>query len=451
MKPTNLLGKLMLAGCLSVSVLSCEQVQIPEMNTHLGEPLQVDIETRTTEGITVAYPVRVFAFRMQDGVLAGTQTLAHAGESLSIELPAGEYNLVVFSGSEGYTFPESPENIGQTVVLDSGYTQRNALMYGCSYVNLQEKDVQVSVQMYYKVCKLSCVLNDVPEDASRVELTVYPVFTAMGLDGELAGPGKATIAAVPTDQEHVWEIPVTYLWGTDGTQTTLSVQMEGEVSGTKVVSSTLNQSFKPSVPYLLSGSYREGIGISGELEYHGWEPSVEIPFYYGEDMMSEPEAGTGIYEVEAIPEPKSVWNNHIVACVTSQTADRADLLLISRKQWKQVSSATGEDPEMAFRLANDYTEDDLSDWRIPTSEEAKQLLEAYSDPFDLAALNEVVAQAGGSIVLCADETEDGSSVRYLCHEAQSSFPFGTDGSVSTSGDKRTYRLILVHAVSVIKK
>lgn len=433
-------------------VYSCEQVHFPAAVSENTDAHQVFIETRTTGQERPEYPIRILAFRASDGRLAGEQTLADTDESLSISLPEGTYNLFVFAGVQDYDFPEKIERADQEILLTDGFTQAGALMYGRSYVNLQEKDVTVSIQMNYPVCKLSCTLHDIPDDVDQVDLNVSPIYRSMILNGEYTSDeGSATIPATPTDQAGVWQIPETYLWGTTGSQTVLSVQMSGEKSGTQVVSSTLKRAFEPSFPYLLSGSFRDGVYITGELEFNGWQPPVEIPFYYGEDETGGAEVGEGDFVVDEFPVPKSVWNNYIVAGVTELDEQVAELLLISRVQWAQVSSASGADPEMAARIAATYTEGDLADWRIPTKEEAEQLRVAYEDPFELAALNNAVIQVNGNSVLCGDDKISGVNVRYLCDGAQRSFPFGSGGSVSIAGEKRTYHLRLVRTVQVVKR
>lgn len=448
----NCIFRPLLAFMLVSLVFSCEQVHFPEAVSENTDAHQVFIETRTTGQEHPEYPIRVLAFRTSDGRLAGEQTLADADESLSMSLPEGTYNLFVFAGVHGYDFPEKIERTDQEVLLTDGFTQAGALMYGCSYVNLQEGDITVSIQMNYQVCELSCTLQDVPEDVQQVELTVSPVYKSLTLNGEFSDSGgSATIPAIPTDQAGVWQIPLTYLWGTAGSQTVLSVKMTGEESGIQIVSSTLKRAFEPSVPYSLSGSSREGVYITGELAFNGWEPSVEIPFYYGEDETGRTEVGEDEFSVDEFPAPKSVWNNYIVAGVTELDEQVAELLLISRVQWAQVSSASGADPEMATRVAATYTEGDLTDWRIPTKEEAEQLLVAYEDPFELAALNNAVVQVGGNTVLSGDYEIGGNKVRYLCDDAQQSFPFGADGNVFVVGDKRTYYLRLVRTVRVVKR
>lgn len=452
MKMLNRMFCPLLAVCFIAIMYSCEQVQIPGSILGTKEVRQVFIETRMTGEDTPVYPIRVFAFRASDGRLAGEQTLADADEPLSIGLPEGAYNLFVIAGVNGYVLSEKIEKADQKITLENGFTQTGALMHGCSYVNLQEDDITVSIQMNYQVCELSCTLQDVPEDVQQVELTVSPVYKSLTLNGEFSdGGGSATIPASPTDQTGVWQIPSAYLWGTAGSQTVLSVKMTGKESGTQIVSSTLKRAFEPSVPYLLSGSSREGVYITGELEFNGWEPIVEIPFHYGEDEIGGTEVGEGEFLVDDLPAACSVWNNHVVAYVTEVDDNTADLLLISRLQWAKVSSATGTDPDQASSLAADYKEDDLDNWRMPSSEEAKQLHESYSDPYLLNDLNNAMVQVRGNTVLCADGTEDGVSIRYLCNDALSSFPFGTDGSVSAAGDKRTYRLLLVRTVRVVKR
>ena len=77
----------------------------------------------------------------------------------------------------------------------------------------------------------------------------------------------------------------------------------------------------------------------------------------------------------------------MVVLATNVTSNSADLLLISRKEWINVSSANGNNPTEAKDLAAEYSEDGLSEWRIPSKDEARLIADQYFMDDQLNDLN----------------------------------------------------------------
>lgn len=93
-------------------------------------------------------------------------------------------------------------------------------------------------------------------------------------------------------------------------------------------------------------------------------------------------------------------------------------------------------------MAENYTEEELEDWRIPTEEEARLLrfcLEsenmAYgSEP--LPILNQAIKPYNWEML--------SNDIRYLCDDGRKSFNLHTNGKITKSGAKTVYSLRLVH-------
>ena len=96
----------------------------------------------------------------------------------------------------------------------------------------------------------------------------------------------------------------------------------------------------------------------------------------------------------------------------------------------------------AKTIAAEYQEMDLSDWHIPTLEEAKYLrafYPAFSEPF--AILCSLLESASLQPIAITQGTEN---ARYLCDEGRKSFSFLSSTSISKAGTKvTTYRLRLL--------
>lgn len=152
--------------------------------------------------------------------------------------------------------------------------------------------------------------------------------------------------------------------------------------------------------------------------------------------------------VDVLPTPCSIWQNHIVALVTSvskrasASSSEAIVTLISLYDWAELPSALNVDnPTLAPSIAQGYQEYDLNDWRIPTADEAKALKTAYSQFADCPDLWDEV----GALPFDA-------SARYLCAEGQKSFSFAPGTTISAAGTKATtYRLRLVKTLRFKQK
>lgn len=106
-----------------------------------------------------------------------------------------------------------------------------------------------------------------------------------------------------------------------------------------------------------------------------------------------------------------------------------------------------ETPNAASSVAEAYSEEGISEWSIPTKEEARSLKDAWSNSeFDI--LNRTLATAGYDTLSEVDDK--GKNVRYLCEGARYTFTFsGTSGITAAGKTVTTYRLRLVKRVRFI--
>ena len=139
----------------------------------------------------------------------------------------------------------------------------------------------------------------------------------------------------------------------------------------------------------------------------------------------------------------------MVVLATNVTSNSADLLLISRKEWINVSSANGNNPTEAKDLAAEYSEDGLSEWRIPSKDEARLIADQYFMDDQLNDLNTILKQNGGDTMGDGDDNFlPSTNYRYLCENGIYSFVVGKSGTVSSAGSSRTYCLRLVKTIKV---
>lgn len=138
-----------------------------------------------------------------------------------------------------------------------------------------------------------------------------------------------------------------------------------------------------------------------------------------------------------------VWDGHFVMFVDSLSPRVAELTLLSLKDWGKILSANSEQPLQATDTAAHYIEYGLSDWSIPSEEQAKRI----RDEIVPHEMNQHLAETHADTM----HVKDGSSnARYLCNEAAKTFSLAENTKISTAGAKTKYRLRLVKSQRVAR-
>ena len=196
------------------------------------------------------------------------QTISSASEKLSLSLPEGEYNLVALAGMSDYQLDD--KNSYDSQILMGEKIPENALIQGQAQVVIDSKATTTEIVMGYQVACLDLTLREIPKGTSEVTITLSPIHTSIGLNGEKTGePEKVTLTAKSTGEEGVWKVPRCYLFGSEGEQTILSINLINE-KGKTVYGHTIKQSLEAGIPYSISGSYQGGFSLDGELLLQDW-------------------------------------------------------------------------------------------------------------------------------------------------------------------------------------
>ena len=151
--------------------------------------------------------------------------------------------------------------------------------------------------------------------------------------------------------------------------------------------------------------------------------------------------------VEALPEAGTLWKGLIVACALgSYKEDIVPMLLLSTSEWTGITSAMNEKtPHMAADTASSYTEGELSEWRIPTRQEANKMCTTLGNTV-LEETNAFLSANGIPPLGTGKDTETKNLIRYLCDDAEFSFKWDSEGTPSKAGSKRGYHLRLVKSL-----
>lgn len=437
---------------LSLFFFSCESAWLDE-TMGSDEFTSLTVQTRASGNLRLIYPIQVLAYESASGQLMSEQTISSASEKLSLSLPEGEYNLVALAGMSDYQLDD--KNSYDSQILMGEKIPENALIQGQAQVVIDSKATTTEIVMGYQVACLDLTLREIPKGTSEVTITLSPIHTSIGLNGEKTGePEKVTLTAKSTGEEGVWKVPRCYLFGSEGEQTILSINLINE-KGKTVYGHTIKQSLEAGIPYSISGSYQGGFSLDGELLLQDWGETVPLKFTFGEASVTEPDEEDSDENepptLTDIPLPGDLYKGSVVGAIISQNATEAKILLISAQMWENVASAYNEAEEWdkTEAIVDGYSENNLSGWAIPTKEEADLLSDGSLSSTQLEKINQALQGAGGDPWISSDqEDENGKLIRYLCNEGLHSYTIGKSDYPRATGKSRRYFLRLVHRESI---
>ena len=437
---------------LSLFLFSCESAWLDE-TMGSDEFTSLTVQTRASGNLRLIYPIQVLAYESESGQLMCEQTISSASEKLSLSLPEGEYNLVALAGMSDYQLDD--KNSYDSQILMGEKIPENALIQGQAQVVIDSKATTTEIVMGYQVACLDLTLREIPEGTSEVTITLSPILTAIGLDGEKAGePEKVTLTAKSTGEEGVWKVPRCYLFGSEGEQTILSINLINE-KGKTVYGHTIKQSLEAGIPYSISGSYQGGFSLDGELLLQDWGETGPLKFTFGEASVTEPDEEDSDENepptLTDIPLPGDLYKGSVVGAIISQNATEAKILLISAQMWENVASVYNESGGWAQTesIINGYSENGTNEWMIPTKDEAKLLTETTLSNTQMSKINQALQKLGGAPWISSNQEDDNKDpVRYLCNDGYHSYTIGKSGSQTKTGKSRSYFLRLVHQETI---
>lgn len=410
------------------------------------------LSTRSSSG-QIDYPVMVLAFDV-DGNKRGQQLISSADDQIQMKLPIGSYQISAITGFSSYTEPDDyATNDAVISIPHSGYAA-SPLFVGSADVELGDKNATVEVVMSSRTASMQISLKDLPATVESTNIAISKQFETYGMDGKYAS-SIVTRARCEKSEDGVWSTGMIYVFPGSEAQTVLTITIIDD-SQQYSYGYTVNEPLEAGVPYILNGFYKAGervasFDVLGSLVVDSWKDPKAFDFEFGEGASSDnsiTEDDNVITDiVTELPTALTIWNDHVVALVMDQKETEEDLLLISLKDFTDVYSAFASGHEYeALNLADTYTENGLSGWRIPTNFEFQTLKSIYKDS-NLTYLNNVITQAGGEPIALMD-SKSTNWARYLCDEAKIASSFASKSSNGAAGAKTKYRLRLVKKVHV---
>ena len=431
---------ILMAMCfLMMLVTSCEKVDFSEVEVQ-EKNRNLEIYTRASDTDALQYPLVVFVFDAK-GQCRGQQTLLEKGSTFSFQLPSGSYRIVALGGISSCDLPSTPK-LSSCLTLKENATV--PLQMGQADVTMGQNSTKAYLQMRYLVSQVKVSLSGLPDDVTSVSMVLSKPYSQWAFSGTGSAPTSYTKTLKPGSLPGIWESGDVYVLPTEG-PATLTLNL-ATPTGNVSYAYTCPEALRSGVPYLLNGSYSTGdMVVEGEFSVEGWAETVNWDFGFG-PSVSVPD----VNEPSGAPIVGTLWGNHIVAYVSELNETQWSVYLLSREEKVEVPSAlSGENSDMALQYAQQYVEDDISDWAIPTTAEVRMLQQSFGG-IALTELNAVLTQEGLSPFLDYEPNSSTEKARYLCDEGMKSFSMASNSIIANVRGTKKYRLRLVKEIIVDK-
>ncbi len=443
-KTTIMRKKLLVMPYIVVGMLtSCEKIDFSTETSSSDKKNELMVYTRSGDGEELKYPLEVFAFDAK-GQWRDRKTLIEEGSAFSMQLSSGSYSIVALGGTSACEIPDEPK-LNSFLTLIKGTD--TPLQMGRADISMGESSAKAYLQMQYLVSNVNVQLSGLPRDVSAVSMSLSKPYSKWSFDGVGNAPLTYTYDLQEGSLPGEWYSGNTYLFPTEGTATlTLNITSP---TGSTSYAYTCPEPLCAGVPYVLNGSYSmDELVVEGEFAVEGWAETVNWDFNFGPGASNEEVTPP---QSDDQPVVGQLWQNHIVAYVEDLNETEWSVYLLSRDEAEDMPSAysTDDDPTKALTYAAAYVEEDLTDWSIPTKEEAQMLQQSLGGN-NLIALNTVLTQEGLPLFLDYEPGSATEKARYLCDNADKSFSMAGTTAPSKAGEKKKYRLRLVKEITVNK-
>ena len=433
----------LLFAILCSSIVSCQQ--IPEDDNWIsdnGEKL-LKVNVRSAGEAEISYPLYLYAFN-GEGKLSASQTIADAETDMALPLSEGDFQIVAISGtSDSYTLPNNP-TLDDVIKMSDNKGAETPLMVGRANVEISDASTATAlITLSYVVAALNVELKEVPDNVSAVQLSLSPLHSSLTMGGEYGGDSQKVKIDCTSDKKGNWSANTVYIFPGNGAETVFSIYFKTE-DGTEVTYGYTYKGIpKANNKFNVTGTYAEGVIVGGSFDVNDWEGSINVEFEFGsnvipdndgnddEDEDNKKEEDNQEQTPTGIPEVGTIWNDLIVADISENEDSSLELLLMTLDEWEATTSQVND-------VISSYSVNGISEWRLPTHEEASLLRSKFSEDKRLE-INELIKEHDAS-----HYGLDGVE-RYLCNKNGTyySFKFAMNTTISKAGEKRSYYVRLV--------
>lgn len=465
------IGTLFLSFAMTCCILSsCEKVDMLEdgedgdqTNTS-GVTRNVKLVAKAIDNTDVTYPLTIYAFDTEGNNVTSTVINSKDDASATLKLKKGRYHLTAVSLPSSYEPLSSVKDWNATFSMPKSGYATVPLMTGSADINVTSSDQIAHISLGYRQASLSVTINDVPTSVTSVDVTLSSAYTDMTLAADLSGKMMVTVPCVKgaaSNNGATWSTGKFYILPSVNAQPSITISFSGGTTGDVSYSHTYNASLLAGTPYNFTATYKgkaEGGGgssdddvtINTDISAGKWADEVKESFNFGPDVNktespSDPESN--VITVTTLPGSGDIWNGHVVGFVNEISETEREVVLISIKEWENISSAFSSNANQAKEIAAQYEENGLSGWIIPTRNDGMALNRLYSYDNNRALINSALETCGGTGLIQMYGT---SAVRYLCEDAEYTYSYKS-ATITKAGEKTTYYLRLVKYLKFVKK
>lgn len=443
----------LLWGITCCLIFSCQQMPEDDDFTSMSEEETLKVEVRSAAGVEISYPLYLYAFN-KEGKLAASQTVDDDDEEMALPMTKGDYKIVALSGiSEEYQIPEKP-SLNDEIVLNSTEGAKTALMMGRADIVLGgNAATKAKLTLSHAVAALNVTFKNVPTDVDAVQLTISPLHSSLSMNGQYGGePQKVKVNCILNSQGE-WAAEETYIFPGNGKETIFSILFKME-DGTEITYGyTYKGTPEANKPFNVTGSYSDKVIVGGSFDVNDWDEAIDVEFEFGANVIPEEDEGESKdedneekenespnVELTGIPEIGTIWNDMIVADINDSNDGKVELLLMSLDEWEIITSQAND-------VIENYSVNGISEWRLPTHDEAAILRAQFSGDNRLE-LNELITEYDEELYGLANGEEE----RYLCLKENEFYSFQFIGGTRTTkaGEKRSYYVRLVKTYQLTK-
>lgn len=455
MNKFSFMGAIMLSA---VAFCSCENPNfmlddedVPTTNPSTnGKAVKVSLRSASTAPIE--YPVRIYAFD-ENNICRGSAIIADEAENTTtMKLPKGVYRMTAVSLPDAYPFADSGISPSSILQMPEGGHALSPFSTGNADITVSSSASQsVSIRMGYRQAAVNVALLNTPANVTGMDISLSSPYRTMSIGGSYGDAKSVTVPCVRSGD--AWDTGTFYIMPTQQSQTVLTMHLTLADGSSESYSYTYNAALDAGTPYVFTGKYdsvESSADISASIQGGEWGAPVAADFCFGPGADEDTEKNSTTWYVASLPKAGDVVNGHVVIASSGTSSAEAELLLVSLDEWSNVYSIENEEKAAeTTSIVNNYSEDGLREWRIPTEAEARLLHDMYSDDASLASINTIIANAGG--VKLAKKKSNGDNLRYLCGEGRSTFTFAINGNINSAGRTVTYNMRLVKSIKAMLK
>ena len=370
--------------------------------TWLEDSGRLTIVTRSTSTETVSYPVTVYIMD-SEGTCLRRETIATAGDELSVRLYAGNYQVYAIGGAsaEGYSLPAADDATADSeITLKDGAAHADLMTAGSSIKIGRSEENRLTLSFVRKVMMLKSVeVSDIPDDATAVSLSLSPLNKAITLGGNyVSGAQTSTIALEKQSDGTTWKNASTqYLLPSEGASS-ITVSMTRADNTISYTYSTTQQ-LQANSELNISGRYTGDAGefvLSGVFYGPTWAAPTNISFTFSEDGAQGEVSGGGNSTSgeggsdEAAPALDSWYQNCFVFMSADDDSGEYTVVTLLHRSEVDINTADKSQSDLISEInaaLPDFDINGITGWRLPTEDEAKAVR--------AARVNTNVAKQGG--------------------------------------------------------